>query len=322
MYERNPDINECLSLRGWAHSGIIRWLGVLSSLPALRRRSYDWILCSATDTAFSFGVVAWLTGIPIRLGFEHSHRGFLFTHSLPFPAPNALESLAKINLRYCHALGIPEADPAPVFPVFPEDRHRVKERLLRKAGTSHRPLVAIHPGSKFPANHWMPERFISIARWLIEVHHSTVVFVGAQEELSPYQGLFGEYPSALDWGGRTSLGQLAALLEMADVALLLDSGPAHLAAAVKSNAVILRSARASRVLWGHDRPNCIDLWRPVPCTLCDSVRCPNKSHPRWCMDLITIEDVKQAVRQFLPASTPNALQDEAYNHGGAISSVG
>lgn len=301
VYDENLDIHERLVLEQWTRGGFVRWFEVLAALPSLRRGRYDWILCDASETAFSYGLFAWLTGIPVRLGFAHHDRDFLFTHTLPFPTPGSLESMAKINLRYGHALGIPAVVPAPIFAIPPETRRRVADRLENNAGEAPHPLVVIHPGSKFPANNWMPERFTTITQWLCEVYHATVVFVGAPHEVRPFQWLFGRSGSILNWSGRTSLAELAALFERADTVIVLDSGPAHLAAAVRAKTVVLRSARAPRALWMHAQPNIIDLWRSVPCAPCEALRCQNRNHPQWCMELITVSDVQQAIRRFVPA---------------------
>jgi ADP-heptose:LPS heptosyltransferase len=150
----------------------------------------------------------------------------------------------------------------------------------------------------------MPERFIEVSRWLIDTHHAVVVFVGAPHELSPFQGLFKEKRSALNWGGRTSVGEMAALFEMADAVVTLGSGPSHLAAAVKAPTLVIRSAQQPFGRWAHRQPHYEDLRKHVPCSPCDSPRCRNLLKPMLCMKLITVEEVKGVLQRMLPKGEP------------------
>ncbi len=298
VYERNPDVNECLLLSSWQR-GLVRWADFFRLLPELRRRKYDWILFDGSAVAFSYGLLAWTAGIPVRLGFDWRHRGILFTHTLPLPGPESTDSMVTINLGLCQALGIPAVEPSPIFPVITEERNRVMTRLQKEAGPQRRPMVVIHPGSNWPSNFWMPERFVEISQWLIHAYRAVVVFVGSPGELLPYQKLFAAHRSVLNWEGRTTLGELAALFEMADAVVTLGSGPSHLAAAVGATTLVLRSAEQPRDRWDYHQPHYESLYKHVPCSPCESVRCRNFFRPMWCMKLITVEDVKAALTRVL-----------------------
>ena len=80
---------------------------------------------------------------------------------------------------------------------------------------------------------WPPEHFAALARRAGEMFGGTIFLVGGAEETAAAtavrRGLSG--PSR-DLTGRTTLPQLAALLECADVMLANDTGPLHLAAAL------------------------------------------------------------------------------------------
>ncbi|WP_308168282.1 glycosyltransferase family 9 protein [Nonomuraea sp. NEAU-A123] len=98
----------------------------------------------------------------------------------------------------------------------------------------------IHPGTSAPARTWPAERHRQAVRELAEDGHRVVV-TGKERELTAYVA----HDVAVDLGGRTTLSQLAALIERAGALVAGNTGPAHLAAAVGTPAVSLFAPRLS-----------------------------------------------------------------------------
>jgi hypothetical protein len=87
--------------------------------------------------------------------------------------------------------------------------------------------------------------------------------------------------------------ELAAVLEASDLFIGADSGPAHLAAAVGTPAVVLFSGTNDPRQWQPCGEAVRVLRQPVPCSPCHRTRCPWADHP--CMRRLTPNDAAAAV---------------------------
>jgi ADP-heptose:LPS heptosyltransferase len=153
------------------------------------------------------------------------------------------------------------------------------------------PYVVLHPGTSVPARAWSPQRYRALTDRLIELGHRVVVTGGpGEEELTA----FVAGGVALDLGGRLSVPELAEVLAAADAVVVGNTGPAHLAAAVRTPVVSLYAPTVPAVRWrpyggpvvllGDQRAACRDTRAAV---------CPIPGHP--CLDSVMPGEVAAAV---------------------------
>jgi ADP-heptose:LPS heptosyltransferase len=168
-------------------------------------------------------------------------------------------------------LGAPPRGEGTEFPLRPED-HAEAERLL--AG-SPRPLLGAHPAAREATKRWDPGRFAAAAAELRRRRGGTVVLLGGPEE-QPLLDRLGREPGGpcLNLGGRTSLPVLGAVIARLAVLLTNDSGPAHIAYALKVPTVTVFGGTDPGA-WGPpaEGPSRV-LAHPVPCRPCDHAVCP------------------------------------------------
>lgn len=99
----------------------------------------------------------------------------------------------------------------------------------RKATSSTPGAVVVHPGAAFGAKRWPVERFAAVAAALAGDGHRVVVTGGPDEA-----ALTAEVAAAsggLDLAGRTTIGELLALVAGARLVIAGDTGIAHVATA-------------------------------------------------------------------------------------------
>src|SRR5207237_483302 len=94
-----------------------------------------------------------------------------------------------------------------------------------------RPKIVLHPGSggHSAARRWPLERWCAVGQALSERPGALVVIVGTAEDGGGE--LAQRLPGALNLTGRTTLAQLAAVLQQAELFIGADSGVMHVAAA-------------------------------------------------------------------------------------------
>lgn len=100
--------------------------------------------------------------------------------------------------------------------------------------------AVVHPGAGYPAKQWPVGRFAEVARTLAAGGHPVAVTGSAAErELTQQVVARAGLGCAAQWAGRTSLGELAALVSRAAVLVCGDTGIAHLATAYRTPSVVL-----------------------------------------------------------------------------------
>lgn len=189
-------------------------------------------------------------------------------------------------------------------PVTEADRWRA-DALLQGAGDW--PLIAVHPGTGWygPGRRWPVASFIGAADLCLERSGGTCVIVGTAAEASEAEELaaaLGE--RAVNLVGRTSLGELGAVLERCAVTIANDGGVAHLSAAVGTPVVAIFGPSNDRA------------WRPLLGTVVASdIACrpcfyrgferglPAGCATRECLALVTPRMVARAVLPYVEQST-------------------
>jgi ADP-heptose:LPS heptosyltransferase len=181
--------------------------------------------------------------------------GMLLTHAHPehpdVPGPTWRDDLHEVD-RWCRLLA------AAGIPVDPADLD-----LARPAQPSPVPgAIVVHPGSGFAARQWPARRYAAVARELARTGRPVVVTGDAGQQRLAHQVANGAgLPSGAVLAGRTSLGQLAALVAEASLVVCGDTGVAHLATAFGTPSVVLFGPVAPRH-WGPppSRRQHVALW--------------------------------------------------------------
>jgi ADP-heptose:LPS heptosyltransferase len=168
-----------------------------------------------------------------------------------------------------------------------DDRLRVLRPGGHPPGIGH---VVVHPGASVPARTWAPERHAALVEALARQGRRIVV-TGGPGERALTRRVAGT--RALDLGGRTSLGELADILAGAACVVTGNTGPAHLAAAVRTPVVSLYAPTVPVQRWHPWGVPCELLYVPVPCAGCRARICPVPGHP--CINDVEVDAVLRAV---------------------------
>jgi ADP-heptose:LPS heptosyltransferase len=108
-----------------------------------------------------------------------------------------------------------------------------------------------------------------------------------------------------------TIDELAALMERANLFVGADSGPAHLAAAVGTPAVVLFSGTNDSRQWRPAGRDVRVVQHPTVCAPCHRETCPVEGHP--CMERLSPEEVAAAITQLLSDLTMRVDDDCAHS---------
>lgn len=197
----------------------------------------------------------------------------LLTYSLPYRdgEPEVLRCLRLVELLGADARGAHLE-----FPISPGDRQEL-DRLTQGARAGWpRPVVAINPGARSPARRWPVAHFAEVAAQLWRSGVGTLVLLGGpgEEHLAEEVAVRAGVPT-INLAGRTSLGALAALLELSDLLVSNDTGTAHLGVAVGTRSVTIFGPADIRRWAPLDQTLHRVVRRSVPCQPCLHWDCPS-----------------------------------------------
>ena len=300
VFDAAPEVEE---VSVCAHNRFASEMG-LAWIPAtiawgwrLRRQRYD--LAIDVRGEFPHNVLLWLTGAPRRLGWSSGGGGFLLTHKAAFVVDRAeLDSRAAL----LDQLGIrcPERL-QPEFHPTAAATERAAAAWNEFEATSKRPRrIVLHVSAGTSAKRWPAEHWRRLVLHLSSKQDLHVGLVGTAADAPTAQAILGDSPrlNIVDWTGRLTVDELAAVLQQADVLVGADSGPAHLAAAVGTPVVALFSGTNSAEQW-QPRGNSVHVLRAnVPCSPCHLKTCPLAAHR--CMRDIRPEHIMETLNQLLP----------------------
>ncbi len=299
LFLADPDIEAMPLVRGAKdkRSSIAARLDVIKEI---RRREFEAVVNlhgGPTSAHLTF-----LSGAGRRVGAEHFRNGYAYNLRIP-PAEEILgrNDLHTVEYQFGQFrwLGLPDEEPSPThLYVVPQMRETARAKL-REAGVDlEKPYAVFAPTNEFYTKRWMPERYAAIAEQLI-ARGFQIVMTGAPTEeqraqLADVQAATSQRLFSLSSLG---IGELVAVIADAKLFVGNDSGPAHIAAAVKTPLVVLFGP-ASSVRWRPWRAPSQLVQNYFPCNPCAMYTCEAFDQPE-CIRSITVEQVMRAVDRVL-----------------------
>lgn len=266
--------------------------GYLRMVGLLRAEKFD--LAILLQKAFGAALLAVLAGIPRRFGFNSDGRRLLMTHSIPFD--REIWSMHRVlqYQRLFSEFGIVGQDDSLGLSISAEEAIWAAEMLIAEK------WLAINPGAAFgSAKRWVPERFAEVADRLNASHGFSVVLTGGPDEVEIGAAIAQSMHSQpLNLIGKTSIRQMMAILDRCSLVISNDSGPMHVAAALRTPVIAIFGPTDHT----KTHPWCEDyriVRHPVDCAPCMLKVCPI-DHP--CMEGVTADDVVNAAHELFSDS--------------------
>lgn len=269
-------------------------LSVFGQVREWKRREFD--LAVLFQNAFEAALIPFLAGVPLRLGYATESRQALLTHPLPLPDWRSSRHEVFYYLYLVTALeqmlfgrsDVCESEPDASIQIS-ESRKAEAAELLRTFGVGEaESIVAICPGSiNSRAKRWPSERFAALADRLIESKRR-VLLIGSKDELDVSEDVVRRMqnkPVVLT--GKTSLDQITAVLDRADLIVTNDTGPAHIGAALGRPTIVIFGP-TNPLTTRPFAPEAEILRNPPECAPCMLRDCPIDHR---CMTAIDVDEV-------------------------------
>jgi heptosyltransferase-2 len=299
IFENNPDIDETI-IYGDNHSGLI---GRLKLSHMLHKKRF----CSAVlfQNALDAALVTFLARIKKRIGYNRDGRGLLLTDAVPTPENKDRAHQIFYYLNLLEQIGIKAEYSYPYIYLTLDERLHAREMLKGMK----RPVLGINPGATYgSAKRWFPERFAEVANWFISETGGSAVIFGGKPEVGIADEIFRKMipefrapGSTLSLAGNTSLRDLISLISECDVFLTNDSGPMHVAYAVRTPLVAIFGSTDPALTGPPPATDGAGAEVVIPdlsCSPCFERTCRNND--MGCMYSITPDEVYYAIKRVLP----------------------
>jgi lipopolysaccharide heptosyltransferase II len=264
-------------------------------------------------------VITWLSGAPVRVGYDIAGRGWMYTIRVPRPRGIRPRHAVLNQWDLLSALGLPAPDPA-TFPVEmtadPQAIASVAERLRRAGVGPGHAVIVVHVSAGNPFRRWPRAAFATLLTLLAlrDPRRRIIVTSGpsdhqaAGEVIELAQSLLEPQEAERILAcGEFSLAELRALLARSSLYVGGDSGPLHIAATTTIPIV---------GLYGPTLPVRSAPWRPdtcvtesvevegLPCRPCDQRTCEPGDFR--CLGWLRPEQVIAAVEHALTRANPQS----------------
>jgi ADP-heptose:LPS heptosyltransferase len=207
-------------------------------------------------------------------------------------------------LNVVQLLGCEITDSQIEIKVSESEKQFAKDILAANNVSDNDFIISLHPGGGRPAKHWLPERFAELANKLISEYKIKIILLGNDSEIKiAKQVELGIKFPVINLAGKTpTTKHLAAIIGQGNMFIGNDSGPMHLAIALKIPTIgIFGPAHPDYFLYGHT-PWYLCIRKDIDnltCWPCEKYYCPDNQ----CLKLITVDDVLTATKQLMRSLT-------------------
>jgi ADP-heptose:LPS heptosyltransferase len=311
---RNPDLDRLMTFPfpGFtrvSQRALAPYMLLFGAAQQLRRADYDLAINLRPD--FWWGAaLLYLAAIPRRIGYALSPGAPLLTKALPFHTPElATVSSLRLASAALQSLGrepLPEPFTPRDYPLdfhpTGEEQRQVAERLANAGIDESTPLIVIHPGTGAAVKLWRAAGWAFCASALPSrltfPTPARIILTGSRNERPLLEEIARDMQEAPLILTDLTIGQLAALLGRATLALGVDNGPMHIAVAQDTPTLALFGPTDPRIYgpWGSPERHRV-LASTYRCPTCPAIPCGRldisprdlPAHP--CVRKLTDQDV-------------------------------
>jgi heptosyltransferase I len=277
------------------------WRGGLAQLlRQLRSGRFDCVL--DLQRHFKSGLFSFFTRAPRRIGFhpknaKEGNRLFNTAH-IPFQP----DDYPKIN-HYLAFLAVLEI-PLPEVLDFGFENETLQKVAGPLLSETNRPFIAIVLGSSWRTKEWGYEGYWALIKDLLQTTSFDIVLVDdpSKGPLADRLTQTATSNRVTNLVGKTSVLELAAVLNEAALAVGPDCGAGHIAAAVKTPYVSLFGPTDPKRTAPYGN-NALVVNKNIPCAPCYKDHCARKDI--LCMRAIDVTDVKEKILEGLSQKTPS-----------------
>ncbi len=290
LLRNNPDIDKIIiSTR---KGGVLK---TLATARLLRRQRYSMVLDFMANPRSA--LISFLSGTKKRISFDVKGRGVLYTQRVDSSGDDYAIEVKKKILR---AIGIEDEWDLPRVYLTDEEKTWAGE-VREKALDGAKYLATVDPGHKDPRRQWPAQRYGELCKYLLDKHSIRALLIRGPNEEEDAQEVVAASGGAAYLPEPTTLRQMAALIDTADVQIGNCSAPRHIAVGLEKPTFTIIGS--STHVWTHPDDIHVHASKGMECQPCKG-RKETCHFDYGCMATLGFEEVVEKLDQWLAGVMP------------------
>lgn len=273
---------------------------------SLRKERFDLIYMPTRGEGMrELSLMSYLIGAPYRLGFVQGKAGRLNTTRVEFA--DGVPILEQ-NLSILEAAGLGSGKRVIDLAVPAGDASYADAAVQEHGGDGTPPLIGIHPSASWSADArcWPLEHYVRMVKELSDTLQARIFLLGSAGERGVGRCIEEslQSPTLVNLVGKTTIGQMAALISRMHVFIGNDSGPLHLAIAANVPYVAMFGPTSAEQVLSPVPGSGVVLSKEMPCRPCYTHQpifrrtCSAEGTPP-CLQGISVREVVDSARTLL-----------------------
>jgi lipopolysaccharide heptosyltransferase II len=273
--------------------------GILKTLLQLRKTRFDKAVnlyrVVSRRGALRMGLLFRLLKVRAKVGHDSKGLGLFLDKKAPveiFQKRHFVDAMTDIAVL---AGGVPDEQGIEVF--WDKACERKWDYLFSLQNERPRLKIGINPGADNPLKRWNPDHYAFVAQQILERYHAEVFLLGGPGE----EKIAAEIEERIrkriiNLSGQLSLNDLVYIISRLDLLVTNDSGPMHIAAALKTPLVAVFGPEDPTYTRPYTSPDVYRIvYRELDCRPCQKQRCDQPQ----CLELVRPEEVLQKCVELL-----------------------
>ncbi|MDH3257011.1 MAG: glycosyltransferase family 9 protein [Nitrospinota bacterium] len=289
-----PADSDALYKGGW----FSRFREVFRLISLLRKERFDMVF--VLHWAWQFNVLAFLCGIPVRVGFKRKWGRLFLTHRV---RSYEYQSNREAYLNLIRILGVPVRYHKSHYHLS-EQENRFLETFVEEYGIgAEEQLIAVAPGGGRNLKQimltrlWPVDRYMELIGNILQAGLYRIVLIAGPDDGPVIQPILEQYPQCIDT--RTlSFGEKASILRRCRLLVGNDSAPIHMSTAMSI---------PTYSLWGPTHPkrygdpvqHHTSFFKEIECSPCYSYGEFPECNDNQCMQAISVAEVWETLQAAL-----------------------
>lgn len=253
-------------------------------------KKYKFDLAILFQDTLENALLSFLACIPQRIGYKKEKAEIFLTNVIKKTTQHIIYS----HLELLQFLKI-EKNSYLMEVFLTKEEEENAEILLKKENIKNNDLlIALHPGTTRRTKQWPLNRFAQVGDFISQKDDIRVIITGDKNDhLIAKEILSLMKKPAVNLVGKTTIKELAYIFKKCKIVISPDTGPMHLAVAMKNPIVLALFGSTNPVIFGPLGEKHIIFYKNIRCNPCHRDKCRYNSLK--CMKLITEKEVISAI---------------------------
>ena len=235
IIQDNPNINSILTFDEDTFNQK-RVMKLIKLISKIRKDKYDLIF--VLDKHWSFNLTAKLSGIKKRVGFNRYNKEGLFLTNKVYYGKIRHDIFCYLDLAKKINLNINYQD-FKMDVALTDEELKFADKFWKEKSLENKTVIGICPGGGSNPGQVLQDKILPVEHYikLIKKIDQPVILIGGPTDKIKEEQILKECPKVISTIGNSSLKQSIAIMQKCHQLICNDSGPMHMAAAVKKNVI-------------------------------------------------------------------------------------